>query len=95
MVRPVTHPNAPNIGPPTAEFLAIEFRWKAEIAAAREHFMLTAQTIADLPTKEARREALSRYRADHGDIAANTLQDYIEWLWAGRPKDFTPSRLGA
>jgi hypothetical protein len=84
--------HSPNIGQ-GPEFDAKEARWREEIAAAFARFPAAAASVMGLDTKEARRAALDLYRGQHGDIAANTLQDYIEWLWAGRPKDFTPSRL--
>jgi len=61
-----------------------EFLTHQQAATCWERFKASADSIISLQTWEARKEALSRYRDEHGESAAKEM-----WLWLvhrhGRP----------
>jgi hypothetical protein len=87
---------SPNIGhKDSPEFQAIEARWKAEKDAAFARFWQCFKYLGRLADQDRGAE-LDRYETQFGALARLTMEDYIAWNLAGRPRDnWTPPRLAS
>lgn len=87
--------HGPNIGhKDDPAFQAKEAGWTAEMALCRERFQKAARFVLSLKDVQgdfARTRALHRYGQRHDVIAVIELKQYVEWVEAGRPKEW-PSK---